>query len=336
VPLLSKEDLLRRVCNAIELAGWRPIILQRDHPFQLIAVSEGNRVQRLLVYIWNVTTGGPPGIRPAGEYRIQLTSVSPPLRIEPDFRTLLLGWHEELGVFAGFDVQRHVTFSQHSPSIQIREGTLEEASQRGLAFQSRGNNEIAVAFAPDQFMNYALQQRPLHLFRRPTEVALLETASTGEEPTPDDIEIVPRERREVVRTVSEWSRRRDFRIRVLNAYGHRCALCQVQLELVQAAHIIPVGAPGSNDLTSNGLALCLLHHGAYDDSLVGVREDYHIIANTAKLEELQRKDLASGEHLLQSLVCSTILLPSNRTDWPRPEFLREGLRLRGWQLGQSI
>lgn len=305
----------------------------RDHPFQIVAVSEGNRGQRLLVYIWNLTTGGPPTVRPAGEYRIQLTGVSPPLRVEPNSQTLLLGWHEDLGVFAGFDVQRHLTFSLRSPSIQIRENTLGEAFQRGLAFQSRGNNEIAAAFAPDQFMNYVLQQRPLHLFRRSQELELLRTASTGHEPVPEDVEIVPRERREVVRTVTEWTRRRDFRIRVLSAYGHHCALCQVQLQLVEAAHIIPVGAPGSNDQTSNGLALCLLHHGAYDDSLVGVREDYHIIANSAKLGELQRTNLASGEQLLRSLVCNTILLPKSQDDWPRPEFLREGMRLRGWHMG---
>lgn len=330
MPLLSKENLLNRICTSIELSGWRPIVLQRGHPFEIVAFREGNRTQRLLVYIWNITTGGPSTVRPAGEYRIQLTGVSPPLQVETGSQTLLLGWHEDLGVFAGFDVQRHITFSLHSPSIQIRQGTLEEASQRGLSFQSRGNNEVATAFAPDQFMNYVLQQRPLHLFRRPPEVEVLQTASTGQELAAEDVEIVPRERREMVRIVTEWSRRRDFRMRVLNAYARRCTLCQVQLELVEAAHIIPVGAPGSNDLTSNGLALCLLHHGAYDDGLIGVREDYHIIANDARLRALHQKNLAAGEQLLRSLVCSTILLPQNRPDWPRPEFLSEGMRLRGW------
>lgn len=333
--LLSKEELLSQVCNAIESSGWRAIVLQREHPFLILVVREGHTAQRLQVYIWNITAGGPVGIRPAGEYRIQLTGVSSPLYIDPDSQTLLLGWYDDFGVFAGFEVHRHISFG-FSPSIQVRQGTLSEASQRGLAFQSRGNNEMAVAFTPDQFMNYVLQQRPLHLFRRPPEVELLQTASRGDEPVPEDVETVPRERREVVRTITEWSRRRDFRIRVLNAYGHRCAVCQVQLELIQAAHIIPVGATGSNDFTSNGLALCLLHHGAYDDSLIGVKEDYHIIANDTKLGELRQRNLAAGEQLLRSLVCSTILLPHRQTDRPRPEFLREGLRIRGWQVGQLI
>lgn len=332
MPLLTKEQLLARVHNSIELSGWRTIILEQEHPFRILATREGYRRQILITYIWNVTTGGPVGVRPTGEYRIQLTGVVPPLEVEPDCRTLLLGWFEDIGVFAGFDVQRHINFSTRSPSIQIRRQTLENGNARGIAFQSRGNNEIVAAFTPDQFMNYVLQQRPIHLFRHPAEVELLEVASTGQELAPEDIEIIPRERQEVVRTVIEWTRRRDFRIRVMNAYNHHCAICQVQLGLVEAAHIIPVGAPRSNDLTSNGLALCPLHHDAYDDALIGVKDDYHIVANDAKLGELRGKNLAFGEQLLRSLVCNTILLPQNQIDWPRPEFLNEGLRLRGWQI----
>lgn len=193
-----------------------------------------------------------------------------------------------------------------------------------------GNDAMRAGGSPDQFMDYVLQQRSLHLFRHRPEGELLEKASAGQEPALADIQIVPRERREVVRTVTEWIRRRDFRIRVLGAYDNHCAVCRLQLELVEAAHIIPVGAPGSNDLTSNGLALCRLHHGAYDESLIGIREDYHITANDGKLAELRRRNLAAGEQLLSTLVCSTILLPQNQTEWPRPEFLREGMRLRGW------
>jgi putative restriction endonuclease len=335
--ILSKEALLGHVCNAIESSGWSAIILNREHPFRINATREADITRQLLVYIWNVTPGGPTGIRPVGEYRIQLTGVSPPLRIEPNCQTLLLGWYEALGVFAGYDVGHHVTFSVRSPSIQVREGTLEQAIQHGLAFQSRGNNEVVAAFAPDQFMNYVLQQHPLHRFRRPPEVEILQTASTGNEPPTEDIEvIVPRERQETVRTVIEWSRRRDFRIRVLNVYGHRCSVCQIQLGLVEAAHIIPVGAPGSNDLTCNGLALCPLHHDAYDDALVGVRGDYHIVANDSRLHDLNRANLADGEQLLRSLVCNTISLPRRQNDRPNPDYLREGMRLRGWPSNQIM
>lgn len=250
--VLTKEELLARVIESVVSSGWRPIVLQPLHPFRILATKEGQRTQTLLVYIWNVTSGGPVSVRPLGEFRIQLTGVTPPLQMEPDSQTLLLGWFDDLAVFVGFDVQRHATFSLRSPSIQVRKDTLEEADKKGLSFQSRGNNEIVAAFAPDQFMNYVLQQRNLHRFRQPPEIELLRTASIGTAPEAEDIEIVPRERREVIRTVVEWSRRRDFRIRVLNAYSHRCAVCRMQLELVEAAHIIPIGAPASNDQTTNG------------------------------------------------------------------------------------
>ncbi|MBI4329789.1 MAG: HNH endonuclease [Chloroflexi bacterium] len=290
----------------------------------------GHESKSLLVYMWNVTPGGPPGIRPSGEYRIQLTGVVSPLLVKQDCQTLLLGWFEELGSFAAFDVLRHATFTTGSPSIQIRQSTLEDGATAGMAFQSRGNDEIVAAFAPDQFMNYVLRQGLLHRFRKPKEVELLKLASKGSEPPAEDTEAVPGVRREVVKTVTEWVRHRDFRIRVLNAYSHRCAVCHLQLELVQAAHIIPVGAPGSSDLTSNGLALCRLHHGAYDDALIGVRGDYHVIANDSKLKDLHERNLAFGEDVVRSLECHTILLPSSKKEWPRPEFLLEGLKIRGW------
>jgi putative restriction endonuclease len=104
------------------------------------------------------------------------------------------------------------------------------------------------------------------------------------------------------------------------------------LNLIEAAHIVPVGAPDSNDLTTNGLALCSLHHKAYDNGLIGVREDYHILANNELINRLQELGVGSGGNTFLSLYCNRILLPSNRADWPNPNFLREGMRYRGWKI----
>lgn len=78
------------------------------------------------------------------------------------------------------------------------------------------------------------------------------------------------------------------------------------------------------------MALCRLHHGAYDDALIGVRHDYHVIANEAKLKLLHERNLAAGEDIVRSLVCHTIVLPTSKYEWPRSDFLSEGLKIRGW------
>jgi putative restriction endonuclease len=45
---------------------------------------------------------------------------------------------------------------------------------------------------------------------------------------------------------------------------------RLPLKLPDAAHIVPVTFPDSTDEVTNGLGLCRLHHGAYDNGLLGV------------------------------------------------------------------
>ena len=61
-----------------------------------------------------------------------------------------------------------------------------------------------------------------------------------------------------------------FSRRVVEAYDGLCAMCGLDVGLVQGAHIYPVSAPGSHDEAWNGLALCANHHLAFDKHLVAV------------------------------------------------------------------
>jgi len=166
VPLsAAKRLLVDRVRDAIYDCGWRIIFENADHPVRLRAFR-GSVVRRLLVYIWRLTPGGPAGVRPEGELRIQLTAVSPPLLLGRGFKTLLLGWHQPTRMFAGFDVQRRPTAWGHSPSVQIREEAIRDALTGGFGIYRRatGGGEIAVAFAPEAFMDYVEEQSRLHEF----------------------------------------------------------------------------------------------------------------------------------------------------------------------------
>ncbi len=72
-------------------------------------------------------------------------------------------------------------------------------------------------------------------------------------------------------------RRRDpaFRVAVLDAYAHRCAVCGLQIvcggsvEGVEAAHV-KWHAAGGPDTVCNGLALCAQHHKALDRGYVAI------------------------------------------------------------------
>jgi putative restriction endonuclease len=61
--------------------------------------------------------------------------------------------------------------------------------------------------------------------------------------------------------------------------------------LNEAAHIIPVSHEGSTDETSNGLSLGALHHRAYDMCLATLNQQYQIINNDSKFNELRELGL---------------------------------------------
>jgi len=114
---------------------------------------------------------------------------------------------------------------------------------------------------------------------------------------------------------------RAFRERVLEAYRNQCSLCRLRHpELLDAAHIIadtdPCGAP----LVVNGLALCKLHHAAFDHNLLGIRPDYVVQVHPHVLEESDGPMLRHG---LQGLHNSTLILPASRRDRPDPERLAQ-------------
>ena len=86
-----------------------------------------------------------------------------------------------------------------------------------------------------------------------------------------------------------------FRDRVLFAYGNRCSLCRLgHVSLLDAAHIIPDGDPGGTATVSNGLALCKIHHAAYDSNFLGIRPDYTVAIRGALLDEVDGPMLQHG------------------------------------------
>lgn len=86
-----------------------------------------------------------------------------------------------------------------------------------------------------------------------------------------------------------------FRHRVLTAYSERCTICRLgHSELLDAAHIIPDREPEGLPLVRNGLALCKLHHAAFDQHILGITPDYEIRIRLDVLEEEDGPMLVHG------------------------------------------
>src|SRR5688572_653971 len=116
MPSLQPQELVDAILDAISQSSEAGMLVSRvrAHPREfVVAGSEGD--VRLWVYAWTLTPGGRPTL--ANEYRIQMTSVSSPLDVNPDGPTLLIGFEPGLKMFGGFDVKRHRAFTKGSPSV---------------------------------------------------------------------------------------------------------------------------------------------------------------------------------------------------------------------------
>jgi putative restriction endonuclease len=110
-----------------------------------------------------------------------------------------------------------------------------------------------------------------------------------------------------------------FREQVLHAYLSRCAVCRLRhRELLDAAHIISDAEEGGDPIVPNGMALCKLHHTAFDRNLLGITPDCVVKINQALLDEVDGPMLRHG---LQEMHNTALTVPTQRTAWPDPERL---------------
>ncbi|KUG53617.1 hypothetical protein AVL62_02215 [Serinicoccus chungangensis] len=113
-----------------------------------------------------------------------------------------------------------------------------------------------------------------------------------------------------------------FRAHVLRAYERRCAVCALRhVELLDAAHIVPdaheLGVPAIH----NGMAMCKLHHAAYDANLLGVTPERRIEIPPRIMTEVDGPTLKYG--LQGRHGQDLMILPASQLEWPDPELLTQ-------------
>ena len=332
---MSFEVLVRQFSQDLERAGG--LVLSEplaDKPARIRVVAN-DRVADCLLFLWNITPGGGGAtVRPASERRIQVTSTRR-FPLEVGKRTIIGGWCAETGSWGFWDVMRHTRFSQNSPSFQMRVQTLERGFHDGVSTQSRKTTppEIAVSVSPSFLLWYVFDGTVLH---NSGSDALEVPALIGADPETEreflDASTDEAQANRRFRLVETMRAVRDakFRPAVLQAYSHRCAVCPFSLNLVDAAHIIPVKRPHSTDEVTNGLALCRLHHAAYDCGLLGVKSDYSILLNPRAVEKLLALGFVHGLDEFRALLRQTLRHPAELEVRPRPDYLRAGMAERAW------
>jgi putative restriction endonuclease len=107
-----------------------------------------------------------------------------------------------------------------------------------------------------------------------------------------------------------------FREQVLHAYRSSCTVCHLRHpELLDAAHITSDAEQGGDPVVTNGLALCKIHHAAYDRNIMGISPDHKVRIHERLLAEIDGPML---QHGLQEMHGATITLPRSRSAHPDP------------------
>ena len=114
---------------------------------------------------------------------------------------------------------------------------------------------------------------------------------------------------------------------VKEAYDYSCAVCGKDRETpqgnpeVEAAHIYPKQKGGSDDVR-NGVALCKLHHWAFDSGWISFTDGYEILVKDASDR--------NGYYEFKQLEGDMLKLPDNDEGYPHPLFLEEHRVLYGF------
>lgn len=112
-----------------------------------------------------------------------------------------------------------------------------------------------------------------------------------------------------------------FRAQVLGAYGQACAICRLRhVALLDAAHILKDSHPRGTPVVPNGMALCSIHHRAFDANVLGIRPDMVVEIRRDILTEIDGPMLRHG---LQEMAGVSITRPRRFAWWPDPARLEE-------------
>jgi putative restriction endonuclease len=103
MPAIDASKLVNAILDAFQDSGASGILISpiREHPRRFIVETETGGIE-VWVYAWTLTHGGRPSL--PDEYRIQMTTVSSPLPLNPKGYTLLLGSYSSQDIYHWFSI----------------------------------------------------------------------------------------------------------------------------------------------------------------------------------------------------------------------------------------
>lgn len=195
-----------------------------------------------------------------------------------------------------------------------RSGALDQADNRALraAYEMQTPVVYFRALAPGQYLVVA----PMFVTHDDpaARMVVLEAGLPVQDMQPGGLVSATDIRAYATREARYRLHQQRFKLDVMRAYRHRCAICTLrERELVQAAHIVPDSDEAGIAAVVNGLALCAIHHLAFDRNLLGIDPDGIVHIADRLLREIDGPMLRTG---LQGFHGGRIALPRRQEDRP--------------------
>lgn len=326
VTILSPNDLRFLLIDSLKEYSENVQYIAGNNPY-LISVNK----KRAVIYIKNISDSG-KGRGNQDECRIQISKTTNFDRFqESGDIVLFLGYSSDYKVFTAWNpfIMDTRINERQTISLYSRFSVLKKTQKYDLALYVDSNDQHIVSFQPrflglyiDNFIEFHKNSEDVLLSLTMQNDKLQNQGKSGE----TNIKI---EQRSFNINHQVASRSDSFRKKIYQVYGNRCAFCNIQLELIEAAHIIPFSNDHGIDNVTNGICLCSLHHKAYDNALLYFDRDYQIKINNDRISYLTKIKLDGGYHLLTSNLNKSVNLPTSDIYRPDQEYIVKANEIRG-------
>jgi putative restriction endonuclease len=207
-------------------------------------------------------------------------------------------------------------FYGESFSYAYRAGAIDQADNRALraAYELQTPVVYFRALAPGQY--WVVAPAFVTADDPAARMVALDAALPVQDMQPGGLVSPPDARAYATREARYRLHQQRFKLDVMRAYRHRCAICALrERTLVQAAHIVPDVEPEGIAAVVNGLALCAIHHLAFDRNVLGIDPDGVVHIARRLLDETDGPMLRTG---LQGFHGAAIALPRRPEERPDP------------------
>jgi len=321
---LNHSDLKYLLIDSLRLYSDNVIYIDGNNPYRF-SINK----KTFYILIKNVHESG-EGRSNQDECRIQISkSENFNEVLNSKTEVIVLGYFADERVFTAWNpyLVRDRINQKQNVSLYSRFSIQRNASLNKIAAYLDSNKQSVISFLPDYLGLYLENISNIHLL---PDIELIELVNKSDKLNSTNQDgFVDFSEGHLTITHTRYKRDPRFKSIVYEAYNNRCAMCGIQLELIEAAHIVPHSHEKGTDDIYNGICLCSIHHTAYDRSLIYFDEEFNIIVNQKKIDYLQKVGLDSGFQKFHQLGYDKIQLPKNHIQRPFTENIKLGNTIRG-------